>query len=130
MPTKLTARQQVVLTDVSDSAIANGRKIIEKSLTRVARKAHPDSEEDQRSLVERTFANLVTTTNSEEAVSDADLVIEAIVENIKVKQQLFGKLDGIAPAKTIFATNTSSLSVTEIASSTSEERQASFAGLH
>jgi len=121
---------KVVLTDVSDAAIANGRKIIEKSLTRVARKAHPDSEEDQRSLVERTFANLVTTTNSEEAVSDTDLVIEAIVENIKVKQQLFGKLDGIAPAKTIFATNTSSLSVTEIPSSTSEERQASFAGLH
>lgn len=49
---------------------------------------------------------------------------------MQVKQKLFGKLDGIASPETIFASNTSSLSISEIASATSEERQKKFAGLH
>lgn len=61
---------------------------------------------------------------------DADLVVEAIVESIAIKQQLFAKLDGLAGPDTIFASNTSSLSITEIASTTSDARQAKFAGLH
>lgn len=118
------------MTDTSDAAIANGRKIIEKSLARVARKALPDSESGQRALIEETLTSLHTTTDPVGALKDTDLVIEAIVENMAVKQQLFKKLDGLASPQTIFASNTSSLSITEIASVTSPERQANFAGLH
>ena len=119
-----------MLTDTSDAAIANGRKIIEKSLSRVARKAFPDSGSQQRAMIDETFASLRTTRDPAEAVDGTDLVIEAIVENMAIKQQLFKKLDGIASPQTIFATNTSSLSITEIAASTSQARQKKFAGLH
>lgn len=121
---------QVMLTDTSDAAIANGRQIIEKSLSRVARKAHPDSNDEQRVFIDKIFANLSTTTDAQQAVQETDLIVEAIVENIKIKQELFARLDKIAHESTIFATNTSSLSVTEIASTTSAKRQARFAGLH
>jgi 3-hydroxyacyl-CoA dehydrogenase len=124
------ARPQVVMTDTSEAAIANGRKIIEKSLSRVARKAFPESESEQRALIDSTFASLSSTTDPAEAVDGTQLVIEAIVENMAVKQQLFKKLDAIASPQTIFATNTSSLSISEIASATSDARQKNFAGLH
>jgi 3-hydroxyacyl-CoA dehydrogenase len=122
--------RQVVMTDTSEAAIANGRKIIEKSLSRVARKAFPESESEQRALIDSTFACLSSTTDPAEAVDGTQLVIEAIVENMAVKQQLFKKLDAIASPQTIFATNTSSLSISEIASATSDARQKNFAGLH
>jgi len=121
---------KVVMTDTSEAAIANGRKIIEKSLSRVARKAFPESESEQRALIDSTFASLSSTTDPAEAVDGTQLVIEAIVENMAVKQQLFKKLDAIASPQTIFATNTSSLSISEIASATSDARQKNFAGLH
>lgn len=55
-------------------------------------------------------------TNPAEAVKDSDLVVEAIVENIDIKHKLFKSLDSAAPPKTLFASNTSSLSIGEIAS--------------
>lgn len=118
------------MTDTSDAAIANGRKIMEKSLARIARKAFPESESEQRSMIDTTLASLATTTDPAKALEGTDLVIEAIVENMSIKQQLFKKLDGIAKSETIFASNTSSLSIAEIASATSADRQAKFAGLH
>lgn len=63
-----------------------------------------------------------------EAVENADLVIEAIVENLETKRNLFKSVDEAAEAKTIFASNTSSLSIQEIASST--KRLDRFGGLH
>jgi 3-hydroxyacyl-CoA dehydrogenase len=81
-------------------------------------------------LIDSTFASLSSTTDPAEAVDGTQLVIEAIVENMAVKQQLFKKLDAIASPQTIFATNTSSLSISEIASATSDARQKNFAGLH
>jgi 3-hydroxyacyl-CoA dehydrogenase len=97
----------------------------------VAKRAHPEDECAQRKLVEGVFDNIVWTTDARGAVAGggepgaagADLVIEAIVEDIKVKQALFRELDAVAPPRCIFATNTSSLSVREIASATSEERR-------
>lgn len=118
------------MTDVTDKALDNGRTIISKSLARIAKKAHPEDESAQKSLVEKTFANITTTTEPSKAVEATDLVVEAIVENIKIKQELFSKLDSLAPEHTIFASNTSSLSITEIANATSEERQKKFGGLH
>ncbi len=64
----------------------------------------------------------------EAAVKDADLVIEAIFENMDVKKEVFGRIDAAAPSHTILATNTSSLSIDELASST--KRPDKFIGMH
>lgn len=119
-----------VMTDVSDAALDNGRNIITKSLTRIARKLHPDSESSQQEVLRSTFANITTTTSAASAVEKTDLVIEAIVENLETKQELFRRLDELAPRETIFASNTSSLSIKRIAETCSEERQTRFAGFH
>ncbi len=70
----------------------------------------------------------ITFTNTYDDAKDADLVIEAIVENMDLKKILFRTLEGICPETTIFATNTSSISITEIASATS--RPDKFIGMH
>ena len=70
----------------------------------------------------------ISTTLSYEDIKDADLVIEAIVEDIKVKETVFKELDEICEDKTILATNTSSLSITEIASFT--KRPEKVIGMH
>lgn len=119
-----------VMTDVSDAALDNGRSIITKSLTRVARKLHPDNEAKQKQLLDDTFNNITTTTSAAEAVEKTDLVIEAIVENLETKQELFRRLDELAPKHTIFASNTSSLSISKIAETCTPERQTRFAGFH
>ncbi|XP_008285735.1 hydroxyacyl-coenzyme A dehydrogenase, mitochondrial [Stegastes partitus] len=63
-----------------------------------------------------------------QVIQSSDLVLEAIVENLKIKQDLFSRLDKLAPAHTIFASNTSSLPISDIASSTN--RLDRFGGLH
>jgi 3-hydroxybutyryl-CoA dehydrogenase len=74
------------------------------------------------------MGNLAATTSIEDAVKEADLVIEAIFENMEVKKEVFGKVDAAAPAHAILATNTSSLSIDELANSTG--RPDKFIGLH
>lgn len=130
-PTRLTfACVLLVMTDVSEAALDNGRKIINKSLTRIARKAHPDSEADQKAFIDGVFANVSTTTSGPDAVKETQLVIEAIVENLDTKIKLFEYLDSLAPKDAIFASNTSSLSIAAIASGCADDRQARFAGFH
>ncbi|KAH7340912.1 Hadh protein [Rhizoctonia solani] len=121
---------KVTLCDITPQALENGLKIIKTSLGRIAKKAHAESPEQQKSFVEGVMSSITTTSDPEEAVKQADLVVEAIVENLEVKRKLFSSLDSYAPEHCIFATNTSSLSVTEIADSTSEGRRATFGGLH
>lgn len=70
----------------------------------------------------------MTFTTDLAAAADADLVLEAIVENLDVKKSLFQELDGICKADTIFATNTSSISITAIAAAT--QRADRFIGMH
>ncbi|MGD9395799.1 MAG: 3-hydroxyacyl-CoA dehydrogenase [Candidatus Thorarchaeota archaeon] len=77
---------------------------------------------------EGLMGRLSATTNTEEAVKDADLVIEAIFENMDVKKEVFAKIDAAAPAHAILATNTSSLSIDELAGST--KRPDKFIGMH
>ncbi|KAI9230840.1 MAG: short chain 3-hydroxyacyl-CoA dehydrogenase mitochondrial precursor [Piptocephalis tieghemiana] len=122
------AGMQATLVDVSDEALEKGRGIIAASLKRVARKKFPDSPKDQANLVEDTLSRVTLTTNAESAAGQAGLVVEAIVENLEVKKKLFSSLDQIAPASTIFASNTSSLPIADIASAT--KRPDRFAGLH
>ncbi|KAG9100733.1 hypothetical protein FS749_013230 [Ceratobasidium sp. UAMH 11750] len=121
---------KVTLCDVTPQALENGLNIIKTSLSRIAKKAHPESPEQQKSLAEGVMSTITTTTDAEAAVKNADLVVEAIVENLEVKRKLFASLDEYAPKHCIFATNTSSLSVSEIAESTGSARQAAFGGLH
>lgn len=71
---------------------------------------------------------LVSTTSLEDAVRDADLVIEAVPENIDLKIEIFAKLDQLAPKHAIFASNTSSMSITEMAAATTRAPQ--VVGMH
>ena len=85
---------------------------IEKALTRSVSKERITQEQ-----MDKTMANIKLTTRFED-VSDCDLIIEAISEDMDIKKQTFKKLDGVCKGETILATNTSSLSITEIANST------------
>ncbi len=77
---------------------------------------------------EGLMSRLSGTTDTEAAVKDADLVIEAIFENMEVKKEVFAKIDAVAPAHCILATNTSSLSIDELANATG--RADKFIGMH
>ncbi|KAI9340066.1 short chain 3-hydroxyacyl-CoA dehydrogenase mitochondrial precursor [Zopfochytrium polystomum] len=123
----------VTMVDLSQAALDNGSKIITSSLKRVAKKkfnpdADPEAAAKQDAFIASVKKNIAASTDPAAAVADADLVIEAIVENLEVKQKLFKQLDAVAPHKTIFASNTSSLPIHKIASATS--RLDRFAGLH
>jgi len=78
--------------------------------------------------VSSTISNISIETNAEKAVKSADLVVEAAVENMELKKKLFTQLDKVAPASTIFASNTSSLPIGEMAQVT--KRPDRFVGLH
>ncbi|KAI9634116.1 3-hydroxyacyl-CoA dehydrogenase [Dioszegia hungarica] len=118
---------KVVLSDVTDKALENGLTIISKSLARIAKKKQPD---DIEGFTKAVMKNIETTTDATKAVENADLVVEAIIESLKVKRDLFGLLDKTAKESCIFASNTSSLSVKEIAESCQAARREKFAGLH
>jgi 3-hydroxybutyryl-CoA dehydrogenase len=112
----------VVGVEVSDAALARGRGHIEHSTARAVKRGKLGDEEQRAIFAAITFSTSLTD------VKDADLVIEAIPEKLQLKQRVFADLDGICPAETILATNTSSLSVTEIAVATS--RPSRVIGMH
>lgn len=118
----------VKLVDTSDDILKKSVKGIEGSLKRVVKKKFADKPEAGEEFIQKVLQNVSTSTDAGSAVQDSDLVLEAIVENLKIKQDLFGRLDKLAPAHTIFASNTSSLPISDIASSTS--RLDRFGGLH
>ena len=114
---------KVNIVDVSlaqlDRALAN----IEKNCDRQVAKG--TLTEDQKRL---TLSNITTHSNLVEGVKDADLIVEAATENIELKLKIFEQLDSLAPKETIFATNTSSISITKIASATG--RASRVIGMH
>ncbi|MBH0230558.1 3-hydroxybutyryl-CoA dehydrogenase [Halobacillus yeomjeoni] len=113
---------QVMLNDLKQEALDKGLAGIEKRLKRAMEKGKM-TEEDQQS----TLQNLSGSTALEDA-SDCDFVIEAVVENMDVKEKVFKSLDEITPSHAILATNTSSLPITEIAAATSRPSQ--VIGMH
>ncbi|GHJ89583.1 hypothetical protein NliqN6_5985 [Naganishia liquefaciens] len=121
---------KVILSDVTEKACQNGLQIIQKSLGRVAKKKFAGKQDEMEGYTRQVMGNITTMTDAGEAVSSADLIIEAIIESIKIKRDLFGFLDGKASRGCIFASNTSSLSIKDIAEACSPERQARFGGLH
>src|SRR5262249_51844827 len=95
---------------------------IEKSLLKFAEKGGITAEQKAAAL-----AKLKGTLNKQD-LADCDIVIEAIIENVDLKKKMYAELDGIVKRDAIFATNTSSISVTELAAST--KRPERFIGLH
>lgn len=122
------ANFKVTMVDVSPDALAKGQKIIQSSLARIAKKKFETDPSQGAAFVSKVLGNISTSTDPLQAAKSSDLVIEAIVEKLSVKQQLFKSLDAVAPAHTLFASNTSSLPITDIASATNRRDQ--FAGLH
>ncbi|MFN6201323.1 MAG: 3-hydroxyacyl-CoA dehydrogenase family protein [Acidobacteriota bacterium] len=114
----------VELVDVGDEPLRAGMERITKSLQRLVEKGTLSAEQRDQSL-ER-----LSVSTSLEAFAGTDLVIEAIIENLAIKRETWARLDRICPPATIFASNTSSLSITEMMTATDPARQARFIGLH
>lgn len=113
---------EVRLIDVDEAALGRGVAAIEKSLARFVSK---------EKLTEPEAAAIngrITPLGSIDEVGDVPLVVEAIVERVDVKASVFEQLDSVTPASTILATNTSSISITEIASHTKRPDQ--VIGMH
>lgn len=104
---------QVVGVELTDESLERGRQHVQHSTDRAVKRGKL-SEEDQKTLVD-----LIAFTTNLSDVKDCDLVIEAVVERLDVKQGIFRELDSIVAPEAILATNTSSLSVTEISTATS-----------
>ena len=113
---------QVTVREVSPQLVEKGLQSIDKNLQRLVDKGTlPPAERD------KVRGRLRGTTNLED-LKDCDLVIEAIIEQLPAKRELWNALDKICPKATIFASNTSSLSITEMATFT--QRPDRFLGLH
>ncbi|HJP92046.1 MAG TPA: 3-hydroxyacyl-CoA dehydrogenase family protein [Pyrinomonadaceae bacterium] len=119
-----TAGYETVVREVSDDLIAKGFAGIEKSLAKFAEKGTITADQ-QREIRGR----LLGTTSFAE-LADCDIIIEAIIENLEEKRSTYRQLDETCKPETIFASNTSSLSVTEMMTATSPERQRRFIGMH
>lgn len=122
------AKIPVSVVDVSQERLEVSRKNIENSILRIAKKQCEGDTGKMKTFADEVMSNITFTTNEAAAASTADLVIEAIVENIEVKRELFGRLDKMASKQTVFCSNTSSLSITTMASATA--RADRFAGMH
>src|SRR5690625_3869429 len=104
---------QTHLHDIKESALTQAKDYMKKELQKaIELKIVNEPLED-------VFARLTTSTNLETSVKKADLVIEAVIENIELKIDIFKQLDKYCPEHTILATNTSTMSPTEIAAQTS-----------
>ena len=112
----------VMVREIDEDALAAGRARVSKSLDRAVAKGKLDAAARDDALARIAF------TTSLDAFADRDMVIEAIVESLDAKNELFRHLDGVCPDETIFASNTSSLTVTDMAAATS--RPDRFVGLH
>jgi len=116
------AGYDVILQDVGDAQLARGTDGIKSSLDKfVAKQRLSDAD------AAATLGRIRTTTDLD-AAAEADLVIEAVFEDLTVKRELFGALDELAPAHALLATNTSALPITQIAAATS--RPAQVVGTH
>jgi 3-hydroxybutyryl-CoA dehydrogenase len=113
----------VSLVDISQPALDKALATIAKNLDRQVAKGSL-TESDKAA----TLANIRTLTKLEDAAKNADLVVEAASENVEVKLSIFKQLDGICPPTTILASNTSSISITKIASAT--KRPDKVIGMH
>jgi len=113
---------QTVVREVSNELVEKGLKGIEKNLTRLVEKG--TIPEQERDAVRGRLKGIT----SLDELKDCDVIVEAIIEKLPAKRELFSALDDLCAAHTIFASNTSSLTITEIAAAT--KRPQRFVGLH
>ncbi|HLJ89712.1 MAG TPA: 3-hydroxyacyl-CoA dehydrogenase family protein [Candidatus Angelobacter sp.] len=116
-----TAGYEVTVLEQDQKFLDKGFAGIEKSLAKFAEKGN------LKEPVEQVRGRLKGSTNAE-SLADCDIVIEAIIENVEEKKKTFAALDGIVKKDAIFASNTSSISITEVAAAT--KRPDRFIGLH
>jgi len=117
------AGYDVCLRDIKDEFVQNGYEQLEWSLGKLA-------ENDQLTEAEADAAleRVTPLVDMEEAVADADVVIEAVPEQMEIKTDVYTDLEAVAPDRAIFATNTSSLSITDLSEVT--DRPERFCGMH
>jgi 3-hydroxybutyryl-CoA dehydrogenase len=113
----------VSLVDVSQEALEKGLKTITTNLDRMLTKESITQEEKLN-----TLTNISTFTTLDDAAKNADLIVEAATENLDLKLKIFGQMDQLAPEHCILATNTSSISITKIASVTNRPQK--VIGMH
>ncbi|ENZ00649.1 3-hydroxybutyryl-CoA dehydrogenase [Clostridium thermobutyricum] len=113
---------EVIVRDIKDEFVQRGIAGIDKSLTRLVSKGKMTEE------VKEEILGRISGTTDMNMAADCDLVVEAAVENMKIKKEIFAELDKICKPETILASNTSSLSITEVASATS--RPEKVIGMH
>lgn len=114
---------QVSLQDLKDELVNDGLERIKRFLQGSVERQKIRQEE-----AEAVLARIKGTSSLNEAAGDADLIIEAVIEDMKLKKALFQRLAGICKKETILTSNTSTLSITEIASAT--DRPEKVAGMH
>ncbi len=114
---------EVSLRDIETSFVEKGLATIKKNLDRAVSKGKKEASE-----AEAVLNRIKGTVDIKEAVNGADLVIEAIIEVMDVKKEVFKEIDSLCPETTLFASNTSGLSITEMASVTT--RPDKFIGMH
>jgi 3-hydroxybutyryl-CoA dehydrogenase len=116
--------KRVVLYEPDRARAVAGRERIADNLDRAVGKGKLPAEDRDATLAR------IEATDDASLAAGADLVIEAIFEDLAVKQRLWGKIDKLAPAGAIFASNTSSISIDELAAAVSPDRRAAFVGMH
>ena len=114
---------KVKLVDISQEAIDKGLSTISKNLDRILAKGNITEEQKAE-----TLGNISTFTELKDAAQNADLIVEAATESLDLKLKIFKNMDELAPENCILATNTSSISITKIASVTS--RPEKVIGMH
>jgi len=117
------AKYEVYMRDIKQEFLDNGMKMINGSLQRFLKKGEMTEAE-----VNQILSRIHPALDLKEAVADADLIIEAVTENPELKKKVLAEADAQAKPDAIIATNTSSISITELASATS--RPEKFAGMH
>jgi len=122
--TSAAAGFETVVREVSDELIQKGFAGIEKSLAKFAEKGTITTDQ------QREIRGRLSGTTTFDALSDCDIIIEAIIENLDAKRDTYRQLDEICKPETIFASNTSSISITEMMTATRPERQQRFIGMH
>ena len=122
--TAASAGFETVVREISGDLIEKGFAGIDKSLARFAEKGAITAEQQKE-----IRARLSGTTSLDD-LADCDIIIEAIIENLDTKRETYVRLDDVCKPEAIFASNTSSLSITEMMNVTSAERQQRFIGMH
>ncbi|MFW9856859.1 MAG: 3-hydroxyacyl-CoA dehydrogenase family protein [Candidatus Thorarchaeota archaeon] len=114
---------QVAMRDIEDKFVENGLNMIKKNLTRGVKKGKITQDE-----MDAVLQRINGVVDLNEALKDADVIIEAIIENRDLKRKVFAEIDAICKPEVVFASNTSSISITDMAAAT--KRPDKFIGMH